>query len=146
MVQPFVCQGSTFLFCKGKWPITSPDGQSAKTPEKIKLFFSTTLDIIYLTSFIYYTWSNDDFMNDGSNSRWSNPCGPRASLLQCRLSWKVKDSKVDARRHDQCNFMNYGSKNQWSNPLWVKGQRFNSAKASGTSLLLTVNLHRHLRR
>ena len=85
-------------------------------------------------------------MNDGSNSRWSNPCGPRASLLQCRLSWKVKDSKVDARRHDQCNFMNYGSKNQWSNPLWVKGQRFNSAKASGPSLLLTVNLHRYLRR
>ena len=35
---------------------------------------------------------NNDFMNDGSNSRWSNPCGSRASLLKCLVSSKVKDS------------------------------------------------------
>ena len=35
---------------------------------------------------------NDDFMNDGSNIRRSNPCESRASLLQCLVSWKVNIS------------------------------------------------------
>ena len=42
------------------------------------------------------------------------------------------------------DFMNDDSNNPLSNLLCVKGQRFSSAKASDPSLLLTVNLHRHL--